>query len=93
MAKVNLVENEELQDQIRNELRGFETSLISKLKEEFQPKKPEEFLTRKEVSELLKINVNTVDRWSKEGKLIRYGISDRIFYRRKDVEASIIRLK
>jgi len=49
MAKVNLVENEELQDQIRNELRGFETSLISKLKEEFQPKKPEEFLTRKEV--------------------------------------------
>jgi len=93
MAKVNLVENEELQDQIRNELRGFETSLISKLKEEFQPKKPEEFLTRNEVAELLKINVNTVDRWSKEGKLIRYGISDRIFYRRKDVEASIIRLK
>ena len=93
MAKVNLVDNEELQDQIRNELRGFETSLISKLKEEFQPKKPEEYLTRNEVAELLKINVNTVDRWSRDGKLKRYGIGDRIFYKRSEVESSIVQLK
>lgn len=93
MAKINLIDNDQLQDQLRNHFQGLETSLLSKLKEEFQPKKPEEFLTRNEVAELLKINVNTVDRWSKEGKLKRYGISDRIFYKRSEVEDSIIRLK
>ena len=89
MAELNFIDKEELKEQ----LKDFQTSLISTLKKEFKPEKAEDFLTRKEVSELLKINVNTVDRWSKEGKLIRYGISDRIFYKRKEVETSIIRLK
>jgi len=89
MAELNFLNKEELKDQLQN----FESSLITKLKTEFQPKKPEEFLTRNEVAKLLKINVNTVDRWSKIGKLNRYGIGDRIFYKRTEVEESITRLK
>lgn len=93
MAQITLIDNDQLQDQLRNHFQGLETSLLSKLKEEFQPKRPEEYLTRNEVADLLKINVNTVDRWSKEGKLKRYGISDRIFFKRSEIEESIVCLK
>lgn len=89
MAKLDFIDKEELKEQ----LQGFESSLLSKLKEELLPKKPEEFLTRNDVADLLKINVNTVDRWTKDGKLVRYGIGDRIFYKRSEVEESITRLK
>ena len=89
MAELNFLNKEELEEQLHN----FESSLLGKLKKELLPKESEEFLTRKEVSKLLKINVNTVDRWSKNGELKRYGIGDRIFYKRSEVEESITRLK
>lgn len=89
MAELNFLDKEELKEQ----LHILESSLLVKLRKELQIKKPEEYLTRTEVAVLLKINVNTVDRWSKTGKLKRYGIGDRIFYKRTEVEKSIIRLK
>jgi len=67
---------------------------IENLKKEFQPKEPTEYLTRQEVSELLKINLSTVHNWTKNGTLISYGIGgSRIYYKRTEVDQAIIKLE
>ena len=67
-------------------------SELEKLKTEFQPKQPTEFLTRNEVKELLKIDLSTVHNWTKRGKLKAYGIAGRIYYKRSEVEQAIVPL-
>ena len=68
-------------------------SQLEELKKDFQPKEPTELLTRKEVSELLKVNLTTVHFWSKAGKLKRHGIGNRVYYKRSEIEESLIPLK
>lgn len=93
MAIQIIQDSEEFESRIELKLHRFESSLISKLKKEFQPKKPEEFLTRSEASALLKVTVTTLDRLTDQGKLQRYGLGNRILYKRSEIEKSIIRLK
>ena len=59
---------------------------INDLKANFQPKEPTEYLTRKEVKELLKVDLSTVHNWTKKGKLKSYGIGNRVYYKRHEVE-------
>lgn len=61
-------------------------SELEKLKSEFQPKQPTEFLTRKQVKELLDVDMSTVFNWTKRGKLQAYGIAGRVYYKRSEVE-------
>ena len=79
---------DELKTQI---LEGVE-SQIKDLKKSFQPKEPTEFLTRREVADLLKIDISTVHNWTKRGKLIPYGIQGRVYYKRSEVESALIAL-
>lgn len=65
---------------------------LDELKQQFQPKDPEEYLTRQEVADLLKINLATLWSWTKKGKLTSYGIGNRIYYKRSEVEKSLIEL-
>lgn len=88
-SKATLVENviaEELLQAIRDIVREE----LEELKVNFQPKEPEEYLTRAEVSSLLKIDIGTVHNWSKSGKLTRYGIGNRVYYKRSDIEEAMI---
>lgn len=62
---------------------------IASLKKEFQPKTPEDFLTRKETKELLKIDLSTLWAWTKKGKLKSYGIGNRIYYKRSEIEQTL----
>lgn len=68
-------------------------SLISELKEqlskEFQPKEPTNYLTRNEVCEMLHIDLSSLHRWRKEGKLIAYGIGNRVYFKRNEIEELI----
>jgi len=63
---------------------------IDILKAQFQPKEPTEYLTRDEVKNLLHIDLSTVYNWTKKGKLQSYGIGNRIYYKRHEVEQAII---
>lgn len=63
---------------------------INEIAKNFQPKVPNEYLTRLEVSELLKCDLSTVHNWSKKGKLFPYCIGNRVLYKRSEVEASLI---
>jgi hypothetical protein len=62
---------------------------IEEIKKSFEPKKPTEFLTRKEVADLLKCDISTVHHWTVKGKLIKYGINNRTYYKRSEVEAAL----
>ena len=73
-------------------LQGFRNE-IEKLKKDFQPKEPTEYLTRNEVKELLKCDLSTIHNWNKKGKLKAYGIGNRVFYKRSEVEKAIIELR
>lgn len=65
---------------------------ISELKQSFEPKAPTEYLTRNEVAEMLKCDLSTLWNWAKKGKLIPYGIGNRVYYKRSEVENAICRI-
>jgi hypothetical protein len=79
---------EQLQDAI---LEGVKLQL-EELKKNFKPQTPTEYLTRLEVSKMLKCDISTLHNWSKAGKLTRHAIGNRIYFKRSEVERAIIQL-
>lgn len=79
--------------EIKNEILNGVNSIIENLKKDFQPKKPTEYLTRNEVVELLKVDLSTIHNWTKKGKLKSYGCGGRVYYKREEIEQSLIPLK
>ena len=76
---------EEANQPVINELRnGFK-----KLLNEFQPKHPEELMTRNEVKDFFKVDLSTIWAWTRNGRLKSYGIGNRVYYKRSEIEASI----
>lgn len=65
---------------------------LEELKNNYQPKEPEEYLSRTEVSGMLKIDITTVDKWSKTGKIIRYCLGNRVYFKRSEIEKSLTRI-
>lgn len=53
---------------------------------------PDELLTRAEASYLLKINITTLHNWTKKGKIIAYGIGNRVYYKRGELMGSLVRI-
>lgn len=69
-------------------VRAFKTEL-EQLKQEFQPKRPTEYLTRQEVAKMFQVDLSTVHNWTKKGKIKGYGIGHRVYYKRAEVEAAL----
>ena len=65
---------------------------LSDFLENYKPQTPNDYLTRKELAEMLKVDISTVHNWCKSGKLKPLGIGNRVYFLRKDVESSIIPL-
>lgn len=53
---------------------------------------PNELLTRAEACILLKINMTTLWNWSKKGRIISYGIGNRVYYKRGELMGSLVRI-
>ena len=47
----------------------------------------DELMTRKEVAQYFKINIATVRNWSIQGILKKYGVGDRVYFKRSEVES------
>lgn len=62
---------------------------LEELKKNFQPKEPTEFLTRNEVKDMLKLDLTTIWNYTNKGKLKAYGIGNRVYYKRNEVEAAL----
>lgn len=76
-------------EQINTLFQGLQTQL-SEIKQSFEPKKPTEYITRNELAELLKCDLSTIHNWTKKGKLIPYGIGNRVYYKRSEIEAVLL---
>ncbi|MES2432184.1 MAG: helix-turn-helix domain-containing protein [Bacteroidota bacterium] len=66
---------------------------IAELKQNFELKTPTEYLTRTEAAQLLKCDLSTIHNWTKKGKLKPYGIGNRVYYKRSEIELVLIPLK
>lgn len=64
-------------------------SSLQEMRQNLQPKEPEELLTKKEAAALFKITLSTLDRWTDQGILKRYSIGNRIYYKRSEAEAAM----
>lgn len=65
---------------------------IDDLKKDFQPKEPNEYLTRQEVAKMFKVDLSTIHNWVKAKKLNPLGLGSRVYFRRSEIEASLKRL-
>ena len=77
----------------------FKNDLLKSIEEAFssneEQKKPEEkleLLNTKEVAKILRISEQTVKRWADTGKLLSYGIGNRVYYKRHEIEGCLIDL-
>jgi excisionase family DNA binding protein len=78
-------------EQITSFFEGLQNQL-KELKEKFEPKQPEELLTRKEAAALLKCDISTIFNWVRSGRLIAYSISNRVYFKRSEIEKALISL-
>jgi hypothetical protein len=58
---------------------------LNQLKEHYQPKEPDDLLTRNETAELLKISLTCLWDWSRKGVLHPLKIGNRTYYSRKEI--------
>lgn len=72
-------------------LKDFKREL-KELSKKLTPKTPDEYLTRQEVSKLFKINISTVDNWTKQGKLSALYIGNRVIFKKSLLETSLIEI-
>lgn len=65
------------------------TQLVSELKpkEQEQPKESK-YMTRQEVADLFGITLATVHQWTVNSILLAYRVSNRIYYKRSEIEAT-----
>lgn len=66
---------------------------LETLKKDFKQQEPEEYLTRHEVAKLLKCDISTIHNWTTKGKLKPYGIGNRVYYKRVEIEQCLIPLR
>lgn len=76
-------------EQLVSLFEGLQNQL-TEIKQSFEPKKPTEYITRNELAELLKCDLSTIHNWTKKGKLIPYGIGNRVYYKRSEIEAVLL---
>jgi len=86
MTKTSTILHEVSPEQIASLFEGIQNQL-TELKQNFEPKAPTEYLTRNELAEMLKCDLSTIHNWCKKGKLHPYGIGNRVYFKRADLES------
>lgn len=49
-------------------------------------------LSRKEVANYFQVNISTIRNWTKQGILKKYGVGDRVYYKRSEIESVLTRI-
>lgn len=81
-----------LPESLTNELKALKKEL-QEIKDNFKPKEQTKYLSRNEVAEMLGINVSSVHNWTQKGILQAYQCGGKIFYKREELEAAIVKLQ
>lgn len=72
----------------RSELQGMLEEAVRNALSGAQPTKAinEQYLTRKDVAELFKVTLTTINDWCKIGKLKRHHINSRVYFMKSEIE-------
>lgn len=87
--KIKVVSSKELQGIVENAVKAQ----LDQLKKEDKSKPISEYLTIAELSKLLNINRMTIYRWTRKGILQSYGIGQRVYFKRIEIEEALVKLK
>lgn len=52
----------------------------------------DELMTRDETAKYFRVNVTTIRNWTKQNILQKYGVGDRVYYKRIELDAVLVRL-
>ncbi|WP_410880899.1 helix-turn-helix domain-containing protein [Myroides sp. DW712] len=73
-------------------IKRLDELLESYFKKAMQKQQGDSLLGRSEVADLLKVNLSTIHNWCKSGKLKPYGMGNRVYFLKSDIEKSLIPL-
>ena len=79
---------EDLQELLKELFR----SELEALKKQNEKSNADVFYTREETAERLKINLSTLHRWTKSGKIIPHAIGTRIYYKESSIQQALVKL-
>ena len=79
---------EDLQELLKELFR----SELEALKKQNEKSNADVFYTREETAERLKIDLSTLHRWTKSGKIIPHAIGARIYYKESSIQQALIKL-
>lgn len=65
---------------------------LAEIKENFQPIKPNEYIPKNTLAEMLDVHITTIDNWTKKGLLKPLGIGHRVYFLRSDIEKTITQI-
>lgn len=88
MENVMLLNNTTPEKLTQTILEGFKIE-IQELKNHFQPKEPDEWLTRRETAELLKISLVCLHDWQNKKIIKVYKMGNKSFYSRKEINEKL----
>lgn len=79
-------------DELKNAIIEGVKLQLDEIKKHLQPIEPTEYLTRNEVSKMLSCDLSTVHNYTKRKILQAWQIGSRVYYKRDEVENSIVKL-
>jgi len=80
--------SQEFKNEILEGVKKHLQDLLSQQKE----KETSDYLTRQQVAEMLSIDLSTLHNWTKKGKITSYGIGNRVYYKRSEIENAFVKL-
>jgi hypothetical protein len=82
--QITQLSTEDLKELFRSELDSF--------KEQNAKSNVDIFYTREETADRFKIDLSTLHRWTKSGKIIPHAIGARIYYKESSIQQALIKL-
>ena len=79
-------------EDLKDLLKELFRSELDTLKEQITKSKSEVFYTREETADRFKIDISTLHRWTKSGKIIPHAIGARIYYKESSIQQALVKL-
>ena len=79
-------------EDLKDILKELFRSELEALKKQNEKSNAEVFYTREETADRFKIDISTLHRWTKSGKIIPHAIGARIYYKESSIQQALVKL-
>lgn len=70
----------------------FKAEILETIRKEFKKtNNGDEYLMRKDVARNLKVDVSTIDNWARNGKLTKYLMGGRVYFKKSEIDKALCR--